>query len=137
MEEQVEHEGEDNDVPPSSPSDFVPDLGWDIADPYHDLGEDRRFASHPIPATVDSLGRVIETFPGTSMNFEQGETFLTWFNSDPYAVYQKHNLYYPFTSLDNWKMANFLLMSKLSMNTINNFLSLQAVRSTGCLSSCI
>ena len=119
VEEQVEHEGEDgDDIPPPSPSesefqsDFGPELDWDV------------------PAAADPLGRVINTFPGTFVIFERGETFLSWFDSDLYAVYQKQNLYYPFASLDDWKMASFLLTSRLSMNAIDNFLSLQAVRST-------
>ncbi|KAF8417606.1 hypothetical protein L210DRAFT_3615989 [Boletus edulis BED1] len=131
-EEQVEHEKEGNDVSPSSPyefhSDFGPDLGWDGA-PYHDPAEDRRSASPPLPAPVDPFGRVVDTFPGASVTFELGETFLFRFDSDPYAVYRKTNLYYPFASLDEWKMASFLsTSSQLSMSAIDRFLSLQAAK---------
>lgn len=135
-EEQVGHEGEDSNIPlPSLPElqlEFGPDLGWEawVTDPYNDPAEDRRSASPPIPAAVDSLRRVIDTFPGTSTVFEQGEMFLSWFDLDPYAVYQKRNLYYPFASLHKWKMANFLLTSRLSMSAIDRFLFLQMVHST-------
>ncbi|KAF8430633.1 hypothetical protein L210DRAFT_834799, partial [Boletus edulis BED1] len=38
------------------------------------------------------------------------------------------NLYYPFTSLDDWEITNFLLKSRLSMKLINKFLSLRIVK---------
>lgn len=66
-------------------------------------------------------------FPGASVVFEAGETMLSRFDADPYSIYRKLNLYYPFTDLDEWKMANYLITSRLSMKRIDEFLSLQAV----------
>ncbi|KAF8547017.1 hypothetical protein OG21DRAFT_1373993, partial [Imleria badia] len=39
---------------------------------------------------------------------------------------------YPFASLDDWEMANFLLTSRLSMNIIDNFLSMPAISKELC-----
>lgn len=56
-----------------------------------------------------------------------GKTFLARFEMDQFSMYRKLNLYYPFASLQDWQMANFLLTSRLSMKAIDNFLSLQLV----------
>ncbi|KAF8136962.1 hypothetical protein EV363DRAFT_1156554 [Boletus edulis] len=66
--------------------------------------------------------------PNPSSVFDHGETFLARFKQDPYSDHRHHNLYYPFASLDDWEMANFLLKSKLSMKLIDEFLSLRMVR---------
>ncbi|KAF8422298.1 hypothetical protein L210DRAFT_879968, partial [Boletus edulis BED1] len=76
-----------------------------------DLEEEERPASPPISAVADSLGVVIDRFLGAAIAFEGRETFLSWFESDPYSIYCKNNLYYPFADLEEWKMAKFLLMS--------------------------
>ena len=112
-------------APPPPPSDLEPDFSGELTG--FDLEEDEHPASPPLPAVVDSRGVVIDRFPGAAVTFEGGETFISWFDSDPYSVYCKNNLYYPFADLEEWKMAKFLLTSRLSMNAIDEFLSLQAV----------
>ncbi|KIJ57865.1 hypothetical protein HYDPIDRAFT_75547, partial [Hydnomerulius pinastri MD-312] len=38
------------------------------------------------------------------------------------------NLYYPFASMDDWEMVNFLLTSSLSMQALNDFLALKMTK---------
>ncbi|KAF8141813.1 hypothetical protein EV363DRAFT_1392225 [Boletus edulis] len=66
--------------------------------------------------------------PNTLSIFDGRKTFLTRFNSDPYSAHQQDNLYYPFASLDDWEIANFLLKSRLSIKLIDEFLSLRMVK---------
>ena len=40
-----------------------------------------------------------------------GETFITHFNLNGFSAYHKLNLYYPFSSFQDWEMANFPLTS--------------------------
>ena len=108
-------------TPPPPPSDLEPDFSGKLTS--FDLEEDKHLASSPLPAVVDSQGVVIDRFPGAAVAFEGRETFISWFDLDLYSVYHKNNLYYPFADLEEWKMAKFLLMSWLSMNTIDEFLS--------------
>lgn len=78
-------------------------------------------------STEDCLGRVVDMHPHPSSIFDLGETFLTRFELDPYSTHRRNNLYYPFASLDDWKMADFLIASRLSMQRIDKFLSLPMV----------
>ncbi|KAG1879138.1 hypothetical protein F4604DRAFT_1880090 [Suillus subluteus] len=57
-----------------------------------------------------------------------GLTFLDLFDTDEYAEYRKDNLFYPFTSKEEWEIADFLLRSPLSMAAINEFLALPMIR---------
>ncbi|KAI6016995.1 hypothetical protein BKA83DRAFT_4128668 [Pisolithus microcarpus] len=86
------------------------------------------FDPGPTWDAVDSLGRVFITFPCATEIFEGGETFLTWFELDPYSVCWHLVPFYPFSNLDDWKVANFLLTSGLSMKALNKFLSLKATK---------
>ena len=63
-----------------------------------------------------------------SMKDLQKLTFLMQFNSDKFLHECTNNLYYLFASRDGWKLASFLLNSKLSMQAIDTFLSLDFVR---------
>ncbi|KAF8421734.1 hypothetical protein L210DRAFT_3336250, partial [Boletus edulis BED1] len=91
--------------------------------------EDQQSSIPLVPAeTEDSIGRVVDMHPNTSSIFDGGKTFLTRFNSDPYSAHQQDNLYYLFASLDDWKITNFLLKSRLSMKLIDEFLLLWIVK---------
>lgn len=93
--------------------------------------EDQQGPVHIVPPeTEDSLGRVMVMHPNPSSVFELGETFLTRFELDPYSAYRRNNLYYPFASRDDWKTADFLIASRLSMRRIDEFLSLPTVSSS-------
>ncbi|KAI6102275.1 hypothetical protein F5141DRAFT_992439, partial [Pisolithus sp. B1] len=56
-------------------------------------------------------------------------TFLAQFHLNIYASQCQQNLYYPFASLGDWEIANFLLTSRLSMRAIDKFLSLHLTNS--------
>ncbi|KAI6004712.1 hypothetical protein EDD15DRAFT_2384724 [Pisolithus albus] len=104
--ERVNHEVDDALLPPSPPEfqpmDLDPDPAWE--------------------------GRVLVTFPHASEIFEGGETFLTRFELDPYSVCRRLVPFYPFANLDDWRVANFLLTSGLSMRALDEFLSLEATK---------
>ena len=70
---------------------------------------------------------IVDCHLGARQAKGDGETFITHFDLDGFSAYCKLNLYYPFSSLQDWEMANFLLTSQLSMRAINDFLSLQLV----------
>ncbi|KAF8415444.1 hypothetical protein L210DRAFT_3431490 [Boletus edulis BED1] len=57
-----------------------------------------------------------------------GQTFLACFALDSFSVHRKLNPYYLFSTLADWKMANFLLTSGLSMRAINTYLSLELTK---------
>ncbi|KAL4061779.1 hypothetical protein J3A83DRAFT_4040850, partial [Scleroderma citrinum] len=72
-------------------------------------------------------GKVSVYFIGAGFVYKAGATFINQFDADPYSAYCQINVFYPFSDLDDWKMANFLLTSKLSMSALDKFLSLEAV----------
>ncbi|KAI5987694.1 hypothetical protein EDD15DRAFT_2389474 [Pisolithus albus] len=94
--------------------DLDPDPAWEGGENWHSI-------SPSISIAADSLGRVLVTFP-------RGETFLTRFELDPYSVCRRLVPFYPFANLDDWRVANFLLTSGLSMRALDEFLSLEATK---------
>ncbi|KAI6014910.1 hypothetical protein BKA83DRAFT_4499057 [Pisolithus microcarpus] len=101
--------------------DLNPDPAWEGGENWHSI-------SPSISIAADSLGRVLVTFPHASEIFEGRETFLTWFELDPYSVCQCLIPFYPFANLDDWRVANFLLTSGLSMRALDEFLSLEVTK---------
>jgi hypothetical protein len=51
------------------------------------------------------------------------------FDADTHARYRQENVFYPFASRQDWELALFLLSSGMSMARIDQFLSLELVRS--------
>ncbi|KAI6020823.1 hypothetical protein BKA83DRAFT_4494658 [Pisolithus microcarpus] len=111
----------------SFPSDSWPAVDFDPG-PAWDGNEYHQSVSPPISVAVNSLGRVFITFPHAAKIFEGRETFLTQFKLDPYLVHWCLIPFYPFSNLDDWKVANFLLTSGLSMRALDKFLSLKATK---------
>lgn len=74
------------------------------------------------------LGHQVRYFPGASKVHDVGQTFLDRFGMDTYAVHRRSNVYYPFSSHDDWQVANYLLQSHLSMAKIDEHLKLNFVR---------
>jgi hypothetical protein len=72
-------------------------------------------------------GEVEDIFEGAARLLGLGKTFMDRFNADPYSNIRKDNIYYPFTSRDEWELASFLLRSGMSMATIDEFLGLRLV----------
>jgi len=66
-------------------------------------------------------------FPGAGKTYGQAPTFLDRFNEDKYAPFRTINMYYPFSSKDEWELASFLLSSGLSMQKVDEFLKLKLV----------
>jgi hypothetical protein len=59
--------------------------------------------------------------------FGSGPGFMDAFNSGPSAEKRGVNIYYPFSSKEEWSLASWLLCSGLSMRAINDFLALPIV----------
>ena len=59
--------------------------------------------------------------------------FINIFNADQHAEKRRDNIYYPFSSKEEWSLALWLLCSRLSMRAINNFLSLPIVSPISCV----
>jgi hypothetical protein len=74
----------------------------------------------------ESAGK-IEWFEGAGMTYGAGDSFMSRFNSDPYADERINNLYYPFASKDEWEWVAWTMRSGLSMAKINSYLSLRRV----------
>jgi hypothetical protein len=72
-------------------------------------------------------------FPGASQTFGKAETFMGIFDKDDYADERNSNLYYPFATQQEWKLASFLLKSGLSMVQTDEFLRLELVSVKYCL----
>ncbi|KIM52849.1 hypothetical protein SCLCIDRAFT_32319 [Scleroderma citrinum Foug A] len=86
------------------------------------------FAKSLLPQASDDVGRVAVYFSGAGLVYKIGATFINQFDADLYSTYQQINTFYPFSDLNDWQMANFLLTSKLSMSTVDKFLSLEAAK---------
>ncbi|KAG6371436.1 hypothetical protein JVT61DRAFT_9451 [Boletus reticuloceps] len=69
----------------------------------------------------------VDLCPNAERAAGDGQTFLAKFRQDGFVPYCMLNLYYPFSSPEDWQMANFLLTSHLSMRAINDFLSIKLV----------
>ncbi|KAG1905174.1 uncharacterized protein F5891DRAFT_1183113 [Suillus fuscotomentosus] len=63
-----------------------------------------------------------------TLAYEDSYTFLGLFDADENSVYQKTNLYYLFSSRQDWQLAAWLLHSGLSMGKIDSFLSLEMIK---------
>ena len=69
----------------------------------------------------------IDEYPGSAKVYGAGSNFMDQFDADQYSSERKENLYYPFTSRDEWELASYLLRSSLSMAAIDKFLKLSLV----------
>ena len=72
----------------------------------------------------------IKEYKGAAKEYGSGMTFMDEFNRDQFAGERIKNLYYPFTSRDEWEFAAFLLHSDLSMASTDSLLSLNLVSVT-------
>ncbi|KAG6369930.1 hypothetical protein JVT61DRAFT_13314 [Boletus reticuloceps] len=83
----------------------------------------------PIPPEIQALHSttnwMVDQYVNAGQVMGDGQTFLARFALDSFSVHHKLNPYYPFSTLVDWKMANFLLTSGLSMRAINTYLSLE------------
>ena len=104
-----------------------------------DMQEDEAYAIHLHPDAGEvfdmdvEVGGVesgvgIEYFPHAARVYDGGLTFMDQFETDPFSALRKTNLYYPFTSRQDWELGSWLLRSGLSLVAIDKFLSLELVR---------
>ena len=93
------------------------------------------FAKSLLPQASDDVGRVAVYFSGAGLVYKIGATFINQFDADLYSTYQQINVFYPFSDLNDWQMANFLLTSKLSMSAVDKFLSLEVVSNASLVDS--
>ena len=97
----------DNPVDTNLPED----TGMDI-DPDHETAARRKFT---------------DTYEGCSKAFIGGTTFMDSFWQDKYAEERRENLYFPFTSSNEWEFASWCSRSGLSITAIDSLLSLNTV----------
>ena len=105
---------------------YILDDPMDVDDMLHDNQPQCLDPQNPAIFDGTHPGNVKE-FPGASQAFPHGSTFMDQFFFDKYGELRKENLYYLFTSQQDWQPASWLLHSHLSMAAINSFLSLQLV----------
>lgn len=85
------------------------------------------FPSLPKPKPDGNSTSIIEHFPGAARIYKHGNTALDDFDEDQYAPERLQNLYYPWSSREEWQLARFLLQSTLSRNEIDDYLKLELV----------
>ena len=68
-----------------------------------------------------------DVHPNTPLSFGSGPTFMDQFDTDPLASQRQENIYFPFSSKEEWGLASWLLCSGLSMRAIDDFLALPIV----------
>lgn len=106
-----------------------------IDDTIMDYEDEIDDASHPgiaqdITPDPETATEVSDQYHGSAKILAAGQSFMDRFDQDPYAAERQENLYYPFSSKDEWEMASFLLRSGLSMKDIDEFLKLTMVSSS-------
>ena len=68
-----------------------------------------------------------DVHPNTPLFFGSSPTFMDRLDADPLASQRRENLYFPFSSKQEWGLASWLLCSGLSMRAIDDFLALPIV----------
>lgn len=87
----------------------------------------------PPPATVSNTapaspeGPCRAYYPGAARVVGKANTALDDFNEDTYAKERSTNLYYPWSSREEWQLARFLLGSSMSLAEIDEYLRLELV----------
>lgn len=89
-------------------------------------GDEAMFDDEPIGES--NVPFYEDIHPNTPRIFGSGPGFVEMFNSDCHAEKRVDNLYYPFSSKEEWGLASWLSCSGLSMRAIDDFLALPMVR---------
>ena len=76
---------------------------------------------------TSSIAHFEDIHPNTPSSLGSGPGFMDHFNANRHAEKRRVNLYYPFTSKEEWGLASWLLCSGLSMRAIDDFLALPMV----------
>ena len=80
------------------------------------------------PTDDPAPARYEDTHPNVPFVLGSGQGFIDTFNSDGFAEKRKYNLYFPFSSKEEWGLALWLSRSGLSMRAIDDLLALPIVR---------
>ncbi|KAI6036728.1 hypothetical protein BKA83DRAFT_4120416 [Pisolithus microcarpus] len=89
---------------------------------HHEQGSDL------LPADIEAASMSVEVYLGAAVSYVSGLTFMDKFFADKYGELCKENIFYPFTSQEDWQITSWLLHSCLSMAAINSFLSLELIK---------
>ena len=95
-------------------------------------------ASNEPSRTTESTDHSREVYPedlhpNVPHIFGSGPDLIDVFNADRHAKKRRDNIYYPFSSKEEWSLASWLLCSGLSMRAIDDFLSLPIVSPISCV----
>ena len=107
------------------------DEAW-IIHPHPDAGE---VFDMDVEVGAVELGVDAEYFQHAACVYDGGLTFMDQFDTDLFSALRRSNLFYPFTSWQDWELGSWLLRSGLSLVTIDKFLSLELVHQPHCLSA--
>jgi len=66
-------------------------------------------------------------FPTAGKSYGRTKSFIDRFHDDKYASYRVQNPYYPFADQEEWELGSFLLGSGMSMQKVDEFLTLKLV----------
>ena len=110
------------------------DLQWDLDVNYHVPLSPQPY-NEPVDLRMDkdlnlnaqASQMFTKTFDGCSKAFPGGSIFMDKFWQDKYAKKWQENLYFPFTSHDEWQFTSWCIHSELSISTINGLLSLNTI----------
>jgi len=80
------------------------------------------------PTYQESSTPPTEVYMGAAKIYGQGKSFMDQFDAHEHAHHRSDNLFYPFASKQDWEIASWLCRSNLSMNSVDEFLSLELVR---------
>ena len=93
--------------------------------PYNEPVDLRMDIDHNLNAQASQM--FTKTFDGYSEAFPGGSTFMDKFWQDKYAKKWQENLYFPFTSHDEWQFTSWCIHSELSISIMNVLLSLNTI----------
>lgn len=99
--------------------DDAMDSAYKGADVMEDLG---------FVPSVDAQPSTMEFFPTAAKVYGRGSTFMDEFHQDKHSQDRLDNMFYPFSSKDEWELASWLARADLSVGLMDDFFSLQLVR---------
>jgi len=76
---------------------------------------------------ADNKQEFTEYYQGCSISYQGGSMFLDSFWGNKYSDERKENLYFPFTSGEEWQFSAWCVCLGLSMGAIDSLLSLSIV----------
>ncbi|EGO03899.1 hypothetical protein SERLA73DRAFT_150036 [Serpula lacrymans var. lacrymans S7.3] len=87
-----------------------------------------RHVDEPAVRSRDAFGITRDCHPNKSSSWPGGRNYLQKMDEDIFVHIRKENLHYPFTSQEEWGLANRLSLTSLSQQKIDTFLRLDNVK---------